>query len=105
MDDLLSDLIAEMTNAGVQFLPWEPIAGHLDERAVGVAYSASPNGPPAQVALKPLGDRNFELVVLRDIQKRMLAASAGDIEAFQSFDPINNRKVAIIYDLSLLQTE
>ncbi len=44
-------------------------------------------------------DVKLETVILADIKRRLIALRDGDNEMFQSHDPANNRRVAIIYDL------
>jgi hypothetical protein len=48
--------------------------------------------------LRPIEDLKQAIVVLNDIRLRLRRFAAGDPDVFQSFDPVTNRRVAIIYD-------
>ena len=101
MNNLLEDLLQDLRDAGVELVPWEQIASSLKDSVMAVAYAAGPSGVPAQVFLRPLANVEMAIVVARDVQRRLKAEAAGDANVFESYDPVNNRKVALIYDLTL----
>ena len=101
MNNLLEDLLQDLRDAGVELVPWEQIASSLKDSVMAVAYAAGPSGVPAQVFLRPLANVEMAIVVARDVQRRLKAEAAGDANIFESYDPVNNRKVALIYDLIL----
>ena len=102
MDDLLEDLLQDLRDAGVELAPWEQIASSVKDSVMAVAYAAAePSGVPAQVFLRPLTNVEMSIVVARDVQRRLKAEAAGDASVFESYDPVNNRRVALIYDLTL----
>lgn len=101
MNDLLEDLLQDLRDAGVDLVPWEQIASSVKDSVMAVAYAAGPSDVPAQVFLRPLANVEMAIVVARDVQRRLKAEAAGDASVFESYDPVNNRKVALIYDLTL----
>ena len=98
MDALLEDLLEDLRHAGVELLPWGQIGDSLKDSVMAVAYAPAPDGVPAQVFLRPLTDVRLAIVVARDVQRRLDAEARGDAGVFESYDPVNNRKVALIYD-------
>ena len=100
MDELLEDLLQDLRDAGVDLVPWEQIASSVKDSVMAVAYAPVPGGVPAQVFLRPLAHVGLAIVVARDVQRRLKAEAQGDTGVFESYDPVNNRKVALIYDLT-----
>lgn len=99
-DDLLTDLLEELRSAGVQLLPWAEVDAAMAPAVHAVAYPAVPDaGVPAQVYLRPPGDVGLAITVVRDVQRRLQAEARGETGVFESYDPVNDRKVALIYDL------
>ena len=66
---------------------------------MAVAYPPVPGGTSAQVFLRPLTNE-LAIVVARDVQRRLKAKAYGGTGVFESYDPVNNRRVALIYDLT-----
>jgi hypothetical protein len=58
-----------------------------------------PGGIPAQVFLRPLTNE-LAIVVARDVQRRLKPEAYGGTGVFESYDPVNNRRVSLIYDLT-----
>jgi hypothetical protein len=40
------------------------------------------------------------IVVARDVQRRLKPEAYGGTGVFESYDPVNNRRVSLIYDLT-----
>jgi hypothetical protein len=99
MDELLGDLLKDLRDAGVELLPWAQIASQVKDSVMAVAYAPVPGEVPAQVFLRPLPNVGLAIVVARDVQRRLKAEAQGDTGVFESYD-IENRKVAVIYDLT-----
>ena len=53
----------------------------------------------AQVFLRPLTNE-LAIVVARDVQRRLKAEAHGGTGVFESYDSVNNRRVAPIHDLT-----
>ena len=66
---------------------------------MAVTYAPVPGGIPAQVFLRPLTNE-LAIAVARDVQRRLKAEAYGGTGVFESYDPVNNRRVALIYDLT-----
>jgi hypothetical protein len=100
-EDLLADLLGELRDADVQLLPWAEVDAENAPAVQAVAYPAVPGaGIPAQVYLRPPGDLGLAITVVRDVQRRLQAEARGEPGVFESYDPVNARKVALIYDLN-----
>ncbi len=69
------------------------------ENVIAVGYAPYP-GVEAQAWVRDGLGPVFTLGALEALLSRYEAFDQGDLEAFQSFDPVNNRRVAIIYDLT-----
>ena len=98
MDESLTDLLQDLRDAGLELLPWRQIASSVKDSVMAIAYAPVPGGIPAQVFLRPL--TNEAIVVARDVQRRLKAEAHGGTGVFESYDPVNNRRVSLIYDLT-----
>ena len=65
----------------------------------GVRVRTCPCGIPAQVFLRPLTNE-LAIMVARDVHRRLKAEAHGGTGVFESYDPVNNRRVALIHDLT-----
>ena len=97
MEELLEDLLQDLRDGGVELLPWTEIATAVKDSVMAVAYARASGGVPAQVYLRPLADVRLAIIVARDVQQRLRAEAQGDPGVFESYDPKNDRKVALIY--------
>jgi hypothetical protein len=93
-DDLLHDLKAEH---GLLLDDWQTVAADVQPRVLAVVYAPIEGQGPVTY-LRPIEDLKQAIVVLNDIRLRLRRFAAGDPDVFQSFDPVTNRRVAIIYD-------
>jgi hypothetical protein len=99
MDELLTDLLQDLRDAGLELLPWRQIASSVKDSVMAVAYAPVPGRIPAQVFLRPLTNE-LAIVVARDVQRRLKAEAHGGTGVFESYDSVNNRRVAPIHDLT-----
>lgn len=98
-DDLLADLLEELRAEGVDLLPWSEVEELVVDRPHLLAVVYPPGDAiPAQVMLRPV-DTQLAIVVAREVQLR-LRRFGEDPEAFMSYDPVHDRPVALIYDLT-----
>ncbi len=65
MDELLTDLLQDLRDAGLELLPWRQIASSVKDSVMAIAYAPVPGGIPAQVFLRPLTNE-LAIVVARE---------------------------------------
>lgn len=98
LEVLIQDLRDDLHAQGLEFIPWED--SFLEERPALLAVVWAPSaGTPAQAATRDAGvPDELRLLALRYIQKALAGLAEGSAAAFQSFDPVHNRAVALVYD-------
>jgi len=84
MDELLTDLLQDLRDAGLELLPWRQIASSVKDSVMAVAYAPVPGRIPAQVFLRPLTNE-LAIVVARDVQRRLKAEAHGGTGVFESY--------------------
>lgn len=101
--DLLDDILDALRAGGVDLMPWAEVGeGSLHDRPnlLAIAYPAIPaSGLPAQVTFRPVADTKLAIVVAQEVKHRLERFASGDPTAVISLDTVNDRPVALIYDL------
>ncbi|MDP3712567.1 MAG: hypothetical protein Q8R60_08795 [Mycobacteriales bacterium] len=86
-----------MFDFGVVLGEWDEVSGDLAGTVLAVLYAAG-QGLPATAFIRPGSETGVALG--EAVYDRFRRLRNGDPDVFQSGDPVNNRRVALLYDLS-----